>query len=74
MKWLTALMLGAILGFRAADWSSAAATGVWMDSWADWGTIRPLAGSPGLLFSIPVFLGAALAFRIVLQLAPQLSA
>jgi len=36
-----------------------------MDSWAGWGTIRPLAGSPGLLFSIPMFLGAALFLRLV---------
>jgi hypothetical protein len=34
-----------------------------MDSWASWGTIRPHAGSPGLLFSIPVFLGLALFLR-----------
>ena len=64
MKWITALALGAILGFvlpTALD----ARSGVWMDSWAAWGTVRPLEGSPGLLFSIPLFLGAALAFRLV---------
>jgi len=63
MKWLTALAFGAILGFvlpTAIDVGS----GVWTDSWAGWGTIRPHAGSPGLLFSIPVFLAAALAARI----------
>lgn len=64
MKWVTALALGALLGFvlpTALD----ARSGVWMDSWAAWGTIRPHEGSPGLLFSIPLFLGAALAFRLV---------
>ena len=64
MKWVTALIIGAILGFvlpTGVDLRS----GVWMGSWANWGTIRPLAGSPGLLFSIPVFLGAALALRTV---------
>ena len=35
-----------------------------MTGWAKCGTIRPLADSPGLLFSIPVFLGSALAFRL----------
>ena len=64
MKWVTALALGAILAFvlpTALD----ARSGVWMDGWTGWGTIRPLEGSPGLLFSIPLFLGAALAFRLV---------
>jgi hypothetical protein len=63
MKWLSALVLGAILGFvlpTGLDMRS----GVWMHSWASWGTIRPHEGSPGLLFSIPLFLGAALAFRL----------
>ena len=63
MRWLGALILGAILGFvlpTALDLRS----GVWMNSWAAWGTIRPHAGSPGLLLSIPVFLGSALAFRL----------
>ena len=64
MKWITALALGALLGFvlpSAVDLGS----GVWMDNWTAWGTIRPAAGSPGLLFSIPVFLGCAIAFRLV---------
>jgi hypothetical protein len=34
-----------------------------MNNWTGWGTFRPHAGSPGLLFSIPVFLGSAMAFR-----------
>ncbi len=63
MRWLGALVLGAILGIvlpTALDLRS----GVWMDNWTGWGTIRPHAGSPGLLLSIPVFLGSALAFRL----------
>ena len=62
MKWLPALLLGAILGIvlpTGLDMRS----GLWMHSWANWGTIRPLADSPGLLLSIPVFLGAAWGFR-----------
>jgi hypothetical protein len=64
MKWITALGIGAILGFvlpTGVDLRS----GVWMNSWASWGTIRPHAGSPGLLFSIPVFVGASAALRAV---------
>ena len=40
-------------------------SGNWMDTWAAWGTIRPHAGSPGLLFSIPMFLGAGIALRLI---------
>jgi hypothetical protein len=63
MKWVTALLLGAILGCvlpTALD----ARTGLWMNSWAAWGTVHPHAGSPGLLLSIPLFIGLAIAFRI----------
>ncbi|HJU76385.1 MAG TPA: hypothetical protein VJ597_00410 [Sphingomicrobium sp.] len=63
MKWITALLIGAVLGFvlpTAFDGGS----GQWMQSWAGWGTIRPHAGSQRLLFSIPIFLGSALAFRV----------
>ncbi len=63
MKWISALIFGAILGFvlpTAIDTQS----GVWTDAWTGWGTIRPSASSPGLLFSIPVFLGAAIAARL----------
>jgi len=63
MKWLTALVLGAIVGF-ALPLAFGGRSGVWINSWAGWGTIRPLEGSPGLLFSIPIFLGTALAFRL----------
>ena len=66
MKWIMALTIGAILGFvlpTALDLRS----GVWMNNWTSWGTIRPHAGSPALLFSIPVFLGSALALRLGFQ-------
>jgi hypothetical protein len=63
VKWLTALTLGALVGF-AIPLLLGGQFGVWMDSWASWGTVRPVAGSPGLLFSIPIFLGSALAFRV----------
>ncbi|HXH51809.1 MAG TPA: hypothetical protein VNH53_00055 [Sphingomicrobium sp.] len=63
MKWLTALLLGAILGF-ALPLALGGRSGVWTNSWAGWGTVRPLEGSPGLLFSIPWFLGSALALRL----------
>ena len=58
-----ALLIGAALGFllpTGIDLRS----GVWMDSWTAWGAVRPHAGSPGLLFSIPVFVGAALLLRL----------
>ena len=62
MKWIPALVLGAVVAiilpliFGGQD-------GVWMDSFTAWGTVRPHAGSPGLLFSIPVFVGASFIFR-----------
>ena len=64
MPWIGALIFGAILGLvlpTAIDLGS----GVWTGSWTGWGTIRPHAGSPGLLFSIPLALGAALAARLL---------
>jgi ethanolamine transporter EutH len=63
MKWLPALFIGAILGF-VLPMALGGQAGVWMNSWAKWGTIRPVEGSPGLLFSIPVALGSALALRL----------
>ena len=63
MRWLTALLFGALVGLvlpTALDLGS----GVWMNNWTGWGTIRPHAASPGLLFSIPVFVGTALALRV----------
>jgi hypothetical protein len=64
MKWVTALLIGAILGF-ALPLSFGGQDGVWMNSWAAWGTIRPLSGSPGLLFSVPVAIGSAICLRLV---------
>ncbi|MDQ3471331.1 MAG: hypothetical protein M3428_02975 [Pseudomonadota bacterium] len=63
MKLLTAMVLGAIIGF-VLPLILGGRSGVWLDSWAGWGTVRPIEGSPGLLFSIPVFIAAALAFRL----------
>lgn len=63
MRWFTALTLGAILGFVLPQFLGGA-HGFWMDTWVKWGTIRPLADSPGLIFSIPLALGSAIAFRM----------
>jgi len=63
MKWFTALLIGAILGF-ALPLALGGQNGVWMASWTKWGTIRPVQDSPGLLFSIPLALGSAFAFRL----------
>ena len=64
MKWMTALLIGAILGF-ALPLFFGGQNGVWMQSFAKWGTVRPLEGSPGLLFSIPLALGSAIALRFL---------
>jgi hypothetical protein len=62
VKWSTALIIGAILGF-ALPLALGGPHGVWMDSFAKWGTIRPIEGSPGLLVSVPLFAGSAIALR-----------
>ena len=63
MRWLTCILLGAILAF-AMPLFLGGSSGVWSGSWIDWWTIRPLPNSPGLLFSVPIFVGSAIAFRI----------
>ena len=63
MKWFTALLIGGILGF-ALPLALGGQNGVWMHSFAKWGTIRPVQDSPGLLFSIPAALGAAIMLRM----------
>ena len=63
MKWFTALFIGAILAFTL-PMALGGQGGPWMHGWTGWGTYRPIAGSPGFLFSVPVFLGGALAFRL----------
>ena len=63
MRWFTALLLGAILAFTLPQFFGGQ-SGLWMDSWVNWWTVRPLPNSPGLLFSIPIFIGSAIAFRI----------
>ena len=63
MKWLPALFIGAILGF-ALPLFFGGAGGAWMTGFTKWGTIRPVEGSPGLLFSVPLALGSAIALRL----------
>ena len=63
MRWLAALALGAIVGVLV-PMIFGGQSGFWLNGWTKFGTIRPLAGSPGLLLSIPLFLGSALAFRM----------
>jgi hypothetical protein len=63
MRWLPALLVGAILAFLL-PLALGGREGVWMNSWVKWGTIRPIEGSPGFLFSVPLFLGSAVALRI----------
>jgi hypothetical protein len=63
MKWLAALALGAIVGFLVPLLFGGQA-GFWLTSWTKFGTVRPFVSSPGLLFSIPLGLGTAVAFRL----------
>ncbi|HZC38949.1 MAG TPA: hypothetical protein VE221_09800 [Sphingomicrobium sp.] len=62
MKWLAALVFGLIVGTLLPTIVDGQA-GVWTDDWTGWGTVR--AGTGGLLFSIPLFLGSALAIRLL---------
>ncbi|MEN3971950.1 hypothetical protein WJS89_04650 [Sphingomicrobium sp. XHP0235] len=62
MKWMTALLLGGLMAFLLPMFLGGNG-GVWMGSMASVGTVRPFAHSPGLLFSIPLFLFAAFALR-----------
>ena len=59
MKLVTALAIGAIMGFILPMLLGGYYGGAWMKSFAGWGTVRPLANSPALLFSIPVFVIAS---------------
>ena len=61
MKWLTALVFGALLGGVLPTVIDGQA-GVWADSWAGWGTVRPNEG--GFLFSIPLALLCAFGARL----------
>ena len=63
MKWLSAILLGAIIGFTL-PLVVGGSGGSWMETWTKYGTVRPVAGSPGLLFSLPLALGVAIAFRL----------
>jgi hypothetical protein len=62
MKWITALAFGAVLAFTL-PLALGGENGVWMSSFARWGTVRPFPSSPGLLFSVPLFVGSAIALR-----------
>ncbi len=57
------MLLGAILAV-VLPLAFGGLGGFWMTSWTKWGTVRPIAGSPGFLFSIPLFLGSAVALRL----------
>lgn len=63
MKWISAILIGALLGF-VLPLALGGTGGGWMHGWTKWGTIRPVPGSPGLLFSIPLFLGSAIGLRL----------
>ncbi|RST31905.1 hypothetical protein HMF7854_14440 [Sphingomonas ginkgonis] len=63
MKWLTALLLGGLVGF-ILPMAFGGQEGDWLHSWAGAGTVRPLPGSPGLLLSIPAALLTAVALRL----------
>ena len=47
MKWLPALLLGAIMAFTL-PLAFGGIGGFWMNTWTKWGTVRPIEGSPGL--------------------------
>ena len=63
MKLFTAMLLGLIIAL-IVPLMFGGRSGLWVNSWAGWGTIRPLANSPGLLLSIPLFLGSTFVFRL----------
>jgi hypothetical protein len=61
MKWITALLFGLVIGGilpTVIDSQS----GVWTDGWTGWGTYHP--GDGKLLFSVPLFLVAAIGARM----------
>ena len=60
---MTALLIGAIIAV-VLPLALGGQNGVWMNSIAKWGTVRPFPGSPGFLFSIPLFLLSAIGFRL----------
>ena len=59
MDLLKAALLGAVAAV-ALPMVFGGQTGVWMSSFAAYGTIAPLSGSPGLLFSVPLFAGVTI--------------
>ncbi len=63
MKWITAMLIGAILAI-VLPMSLGGFDGVWAHSWANYGTFRPFPQSPGLMFSVPVFVISAIGLRL----------
>jgi hypothetical protein len=64
MRWITALLIGAILGF-VLPMALGGYGGTWHSSWAGAGTIVPFPSkSPGLLFSVPLAIFSAIALRL----------
>ena len=63
MKWFSAILIGALIAF-VLPLAFGGIGGPWQSSWAGVATIAPVPGSPGLLFSIPVFVIAAFGLRM----------
>ena len=61
MKWITALLFGLVIG-AVLPTVVESQSGVWAHGWTGWGTIHP--GNAGFLFSIPLFLIAAIGARM----------
>jgi hypothetical protein len=59
MELLKAALLGLVAAI-ALPMVFGGRSGAWMDSFAAYGTIAPLAGSPGLIMSIPLFAGVTI--------------
>ena len=63
MRWLTAMLVAAILAVLL-PMMLGGSDGVWMTGWTKVGTVAPFSNSPGLMFSIPVFLICAIGLRM----------
>ena len=72
MKWITALLLGAILAFTL-PLALGGQGGVWMNSVAKWGTIRPHRGVARVPVLDPAVPGIRDRLSAVLQLAQPLT-
>ena len=63
MRWLTAMLVAAILAVLL-PMMLGGSNGVWMTGWTKVGTYHPFPQSPGLLFSVPVFVISAIGLRL----------